>query len=133
MKLIAESDMWDTEAEKVFVEAFWETLDSLYAQEAAATQRGGSRTAMERFDDLNEEIRRRLTQAKTRTLLRAALANLFAKAGRQKSIRTHPAALWRLIDDPKQWMKGRDLALLALASHRKKDNRESANTISTAE
>ena len=39
MKLIAKDDMWDTEAEKVFVEAFWEALDSLYAQEAAATER----------------------------------------------------------------------------------------------
>jgi hypothetical protein len=52
MKLIAEDDMWDTEAEKVFVEAFWETLDSLYAQEAAATARGDSRTGEDRFEDL---------------------------------------------------------------------------------
>jgi len=133
MKLIAEDDMWDTEAEKVFVQAFWETLDSLYAQEADATRRGGSRTATDRFDDLNEEIYRRLTQAKTRTLLRAALAELFSKAGRHKMIQSHPAAIWRLIDDPKQWMKGRDLALLALTSHRKKEDRQSVTTTSTAE
>jgi CRISPR-associated protein Cas8a1/Csx13 len=75
MKLIAEDDMWDTEAEKVFVEAFWETLDALYAQEAAATERGGSRTTTERFEDLNDDIRRRLTQAKTRALLRTVLAD----------------------------------------------------------
>ncbi len=124
MKLIAEQDMWDTEAERLFVEAFWETLDSLYAQEAAATERGGSRTAAERFEDLNDDIRRRLTQAKTRTLLRAVLADLFAKAGRQRTIRTHPAVVWRLIDHPDHWRKGRDLALLALASHRKKEDRE---------
>mgnify|MGYP002785082507 CR=1 FL=1 len=130
MRLIAEDEMWDTEAEKVFVHAFWETLDSLYAQEAAATERGGSRTAAERFEDLNDEIRRRLTQAKTRVLLRTALADLFAKAGRQKSIRTNPAAVWRLIDHPEHWRKGRDLALLALASHRKKEDREAANTSS---
>jgi CRISPR-associated protein Cas8a1/Csx13 len=127
MKVIAEDDMWDTEAEKVFVEAFWETLDSLYAQEAAATERGGSRTVAERFEDLNDDIRRRLTQAKTRTLLRTVLADLFAKAGRQKTIRSHPAAVWRLIDHPDHWRKGRDLALLALASHRKKEEREAAN------
>src|SRR5262245_37485633 len=127
MKLIAEDDMWDTEAEKTFVEAFWQTLDSLYAQEAAATERGGSRTAADRFEDLNDDIRRRLTQAKTRTLLRTVLADLFAKAGRQKSIRTHPAAIWRLIDHPDYWRKGRDLALLALASHRKKEDRETTN------
>ena len=126
MKLIAEDDMWDTEAEKIFVEAFWEALDSLYAQEAAATERGGSRTVEDRFQDLNDDIRRKLTQAKTRTLLRTALADLFARAGRQKTIRSHPAAVWRLIDDPSQWQKGRDLALLALASHRKREERELA-------
>jgi CRISPR-associated protein Cas8a1/Csx13 len=125
MKLIREEAMWDTEAEKVFVEAFWEVMDSLYAQEAAATERGGSRTIMDRFEDLNDDIRRKLTQAKTRTLLRAALSDLFAKAGRQKTIRTHPAAIWRLIDHPDHWRKGRDLALLALSSHRKKEDRES--------
>jgi CRISPR-associated protein Cas8a1/Csx13 len=126
MRLISEDDMWDTEAEKVFVQAFWETLDALYAQEAAATERGGSRTATERFEDMNDDIRRRLTQAKTRTLLRAVLSDLFAKAGRQKSVRSHPAAIWRLIDHPDHWHKGRDLALLALASHRKKEEREAA-------
>jgi CRISPR-associated protein Cas8a1/Csx13 len=126
MRLIAEDDMWDTEAEKVFVSAFWETLDALYAREAAATERGGSRTAAERFEDLNDDIRRRLTQAKTRTLLRSVLADLFARAGRQKSVRAHPAAVWRLIDHPEYWRKGRDLALLALASHRKKEKREAA-------
>jgi CRISPR-associated protein Cas8a1/Csx13 len=128
MKLITEDDMWDTEAERVFVQAFWETLDALYAQEAAATARGGSRTVGERFEDLNDEIRRRITQAKTRTLLRMALADLFAKAGRQKTIRAHPAVVWRLIDHADEWRKGRDLALLALASHRKKEDRESATT-----
>ncbi|MBI4661755.1 MAG: type I-MYXAN CRISPR-associated Cas8a1/Cmx1 [Verrucomicrobia bacterium] len=128
MKLIAEDDMWDTEAERVFVEAFWEALDSLYAQEAAAIERGGTRTIEDRFKDLNDDIRRRLTQAKTRALLRTVLADLFAKAGRQKSIRNHPAAIWRLIDHPDHWRKGRDLALLALTSHRKKEEREAAAT-----
>ena len=124
MKLIQDDDMWDTEAERVFVEAFWEALDALYAQEAAATERGGSRTVADRFEDLNDDIRRRLTQAKTRVLLRTVLADLFAKAGRQRTVRTHPAVVWRLIDHPEHWRKGRDLSLLALASHRKKEDRE---------
>lgn len=150
MKLIREEAMWDTEAEKVFVEAFWEVMDSLYAQEVEAArklgwawkadeekwywnntpedlaiQRGSSRAPSKRFENLTDDIRRKLSQAKTRTLLRAALADMFAKAGRQKTIRTYPAAVWRLIDGPEHWRKGRDLALLALASHRKKKDRES--------
>ena len=124
MKLISDDDMWDAEAEKVFVQAIWETLDSLYAQEAEATKRGGSRTVTDRFKHLNEDIRRSLMQAKTRVLLRGVLAALFAKAGRRKAICHHTAAVWRLIDHPEHWQKGRDLALLALASHRNKAVRE---------
>ena len=124
MRLIKEDNMWDTEAEKFFAQAFWESLDSLYAQEAEATERGGSRTANERFEHLNEDIRRRLMQAKTRVLLRAALSELFAKAGRQKTFRTYTAAIWRLIDHPEHWQKGRDLSLVALASYRKRSVRE---------
>lgn len=128
MKLIDAEAMWDTEAEKVFVQSFWETMESLYAQEAEATERGGSRTKADRFADLNEDIRRKLTQAKTRTLLRSVLTGLFARAGRQKTLRTYPAAVWRMIDSPDQWRKGRDLALLALASYQKKEVREASTT-----
>lgn len=124
MRLIQEDNMWDTEAEKLFAQAFWESLDSLYAQEAEATERGGSRTANERFEHLNEDIRRRLMQAKTRVLLRGVLSELFAKAGRQKTFRTYTAAIWRLIDHPEHWQKGRDLSLVALASYRKRSVRE---------
>jgi CRISPR-associated protein Cas8a1/Csx13 len=127
MKLIQEEAMWDSEAEKVFVEAFWETIDSLYAQEAQATERGGSRTVDDRFEDLNDDICRSLIQAKTRTLLRAVLTDLFARAGRQKTIRTYPAAIWRLCDHADHWRKGRDLSLIALASHRKKEQRTATN------
>lgn len=124
MRLITEDAMWDTEAEKLFAQAFWEALDSLYAQEAEATERGGSRTVQDRFEHLNEDIRRRLMQAKTRVLLRASLAELFAKAGRQKTFRTYTAAFWRLIDHPDYWQQGRDLALVALASYRRRAVRE---------
>ncbi|HEX4609329.1 MAG TPA: type I-MYXAN CRISPR-associated Cas8a1/Cmx1, partial [Urbifossiella sp.] len=124
MRLIQEDIMWDSEAEKLFVQAFWETLDSLYAQEAEAKDRGGSRSIEDRFEHLNEDIRRRLMQAKTRVLLRGALAEWFAKAGRQKTFRTYTAAFWRLIDHPDYWQQGRDLALVALASYRRRAVRE---------
>jgi CRISPR-associated protein Cas8a1/Csx13 len=126
MRLIAEDDMWDTEAEKVFVQAFWETLDSLYAQEADAARRGGSASVEKRWERLEGELYRSITQAKARAPFRSAVSRWFAKAGRQKSIGAHSAAVWRLIDQ--EWSKGRDLALLALASHRNKETRESVTT-----
>jgi CRISPR-associated protein Cas8a1/Csx13 len=111
MRLISEDIMWDSEAEKLFAQAFWEALDSLYRQEADAMKYGGSRDLKERWKHLTEDIRRRLTE-------------LFAKAGRQKTFRTYTAAFWRLIDHPDHWQKGRDLSLVALASYRRRAVRE---------
>lgn len=131
MRLINQPEMWDSEAEKVFVEAVWETLSSLYAKEAAAVSRGGSATAEKRFERLEGEIYRKLTQAKTRPLVRGVMAEMLAKAGRQHSIGKHPQSIWHLLDDRKDWQKGRDLALLALASHRRKPGDEAtAGTVS---
>ena len=91
MKLIARGSMWDTEAEKVFVEAFWEVLDSLYAQEKGAHRSRWLPTADKRLEDLNDDIRRQVTQAKTRTLLRSACRTCSPRpAGRRRSAPTRP-------------------------------------------
>jgi CRISPR-associated protein Cas8a1/Csx13 len=119
MKLIQEEAMWDTEAERIFVEAFWETLKALYRREGeAAKDRGGSRSATDRMEDLNEEIRRSLVQAKTHALLRERLSEFFSrpvKNYRSPTLARHAQVIWRLVDT--DWKKGRDLALLALATY----------------
>ena len=135
MRLIKDYMMWDSEAEKLFVESFWETLDSLYRQEADAAKRGGSRNVKDRWKDMNSDIRRQLLQAKTRVLLRGVITSILAKGGRTKLLGTYLSPIWRLIDDPAQWQKGRDLALLAVASHRKRKTRDQnkADTITQQE
>lgn len=120
MELIREQAMWDSENGRILVEAFWEAIRSLYAQEADAAKRGGSRSINERIEHLNDDIFRRLMRSKTRDLLRETLAELFAKSGRQKTLRANPAVVWNLIDDPHDWKRARDLALLALATYSKK-------------
>ena len=127
MKLIQEEDMWDREVERLFVEAFWETLAALYRQEADAVSRGGSRSATDRMEDMNEAVRRDLMRAKTRSLLRQSLTEFFSKpikSFRSSTLTGHAAALWRLLDD--DWKKGRDLALLALASYQSKAKRDAS-------
>ncbi len=133
MEMIHETEMWDDEFERRFVEAFWSTLASLYAQEAKAVERGGSRRFEERLDDLNEDIRRSLMRAKTRGLLRGFLAELFAKGGRQPAVVQNRAGIWNLMDDPYDWKKARDLALLALATYQSKVKRERSTTQNTEE
>jgi CRISPR-associated protein Cas8a1/Csx13 len=122
MELIQEKEMWNGENDRLFVEAFWDTLRSLYAQEADAARRGGSRTAQKRIEHFDEDVFRRLMRSKTRDLLRETLVELFAKAGRQKTVRENPAAVWNLIDHPHAWKRARDLALLALATYTKKSD-----------
>lgn len=129
MELIQQEEMWDSPAERLFVEAFWQILAALYRREADAVERGGSRKFGERVEDLNEDIRRRLTRAKTRPLLRETIADLFARPVdkyRSPAVREHPASIWRLIDD--DWKRARDLALLALASYQSKERREAHTT-----
>lgn len=126
MELIRDKDMWDDLDERLFVEAFWEILAALYKREADAGERGGSRNWQDRCEDLNEDIRRSLARAKTGPLLRETLADLFSrpvKRYRSKAIRSQPATVWRLID--RDWKRGRDLSLLALASYQSKEKRGS--------
>ena len=125
MELIKENDMWDDESDRLFVEAFWEIMAALYRREADAVKRGGSRTWQDRCEDLNEEIRRSLTRAKTGPLLRETLADLFSRPVekyRSKAVRSNPGTIWRLIDG--DWKRGRDLALLALASYTRKEKHD---------
>jgi len=131
MELIEEKAMWDKESERYFIEAFWSVLGSLYAQEAKAVERGGSRKIEERFDDLNEDIRRSLMRAKTRVLLRGYLSELFAKGGRQPVIAQNRETIWNLIDHPYDWKKARDLALLALVTYQSKEHREKNASLQT--
>lgn len=131
MELVKEREMWDTESERYFVEAFWEILASLYAQEAKAVERGGSRKVEDRLDDLNEDIRRSLMRAKTRVLLRGYLAELFAKGGRQPTLVQNRTEIWKLMDHPWEWKRARDLALLALATYQSKEKREQAQAQSS--
>ena len=120
MELVREKEMWDTEEERIFLEVFWETLRSLMKQETTATERGGSRSVDKRLEHLDDDVFRRLMRSKTRDLLRETLAELFARAGRQRG---HPAASCRRVgpmNHPHNWKRARDLALLALATYSKK-------------
>jgi len=126
MEMIREKDMWDDESERLFVEAFWEILGALYKREAMAVERWGSRKKEERWKHLVEDVRRQISRAKTGPLLREVMTSLISRPVaefRSKLIRENPGTIWRLID--RDWKRGRDLALLALASYQSKEKRGS--------
>jgi len=134
MELIQEGEMWNTPGERMFVEAFWQILSALYRQEVDAVERGGARKIEERLQDLNEDLRRRITRAKTRPLLRETILDLFAKpveTYRSPIVRQHPALVWSLLDDAHEWKRARDLALLALVSYQSKEKREAGRGASS--
>lgn len=102
--------------DEAFVQAFHAAMKSLFAQEAARAEQG-SRSANERFADLVESTRREITRAQTRSLLRATLSRFWSRGGANKAVQEHGAVLWRLIDDPREWRRARDLALLSLVTY----------------
>lgn len=130
MALTNEADMWDDPRDRATLEAFWDTLARHYHLECkAAEERGGSRNADERMNDLNEQLRRSLLQAKTQLLLRKTLAEFFSRpAGlpRSEALCSNVANVWRLLN--RDWRKGRDLALLALMTYQSRERREQHRT-----
>ncbi|MEZ6132514.1 MAG: type I-MYXAN CRISPR-associated Cas8a1/Cmx1 [Planctomycetaceae bacterium] len=133
MNLIREDEMWDDPLERDFAHVFWEILGALYYREKEAVDRGGSRSWGDRIEDLNEDIRRNLTRAKTGPLLRETISELLARPVekyRSPTLRQNPGLMWRLID--RDWKRGRDLALLALASYQNKEKREGTGTDKSA-
>lgn len=115
-------EMWkmgdsSTAVDEAFVSAFHEALRHLYGKEKEAAKRG-SRSATERMQDRTEQVRRELSRANTRPLLRAVLAEFFAEAGRTVPLKDHRQAIWQFIDGARSWRRARDLALLSLATYK---------------
>lgn len=106
-----------------FSKAFHSALRSLYGREAAQATRG-SRSVTDRLEDRTEKIRRELARAQTRQHVRAALAELFAEAGRSREIQDHGDEIWLFIDDARDWRRARDLSLLCLATYARPEDDE---------
>ena len=112
--------MWDNDNERVFLRIMHEMLGTLMWREVQALQRGGSRRIGDRIDDLLERIRRDVTNAKTRPMVRDALTRWITKGGSHETIREQKWVFWKMVDDPHEWEKARDLARLALVTYEPK-------------
>lgn len=114
-----------TDIDAVFHDAFRLALRNLYGREKAQAQRG-SRSVNERQRDRTEKIRRELMKAQTRQHVRGVIAEIFAEAGRNRVVQSYAQEIWRFIDNPQDWRRARDLALLSLATYARMSGDEGA-------
>jgi CRISPR-associated protein Cas8a1/Csx13 len=70
-----------------------------------------------RWDNERERLRLAFAGSKTLDQMRAALADLFSRAGANKELQVHWPRLLKFMREP-HWQQARDLSLVALASYR---------------
>lgn len=108
--------------ERWFVEACHEAIRFTYGRLAEKTKERGE---LANFDRENIRIRTGLSRCKNAETFREFITDFWSRSGRLPTLQEHWDELMELVMDPKQWRKGRDLALLALASYKGREKNES--------
>lgn len=101
-----------------FVKTCHEAIYCTYGRISKKTQDRGE---LANFDRENIRIRTGLTRCKNAETFREFITDFWSRSGRLPTLQEHWDELMDLVMDPKQWRRGRDLALLALASYRGKE------------
>jgi CRISPR-associated protein Cas8a1/Csx13 len=109
------------EREKLFVRACHEAIRYTYGKLA---QRAGENQEVTNFDRETIRIRTGLGRCKSASSFREFITDFWSRAGRIPTLQNNWEELMSLIMDEKEWKKGRDLALLALASYKKEPKPE---------
>ncbi|MEW6496221.1 MAG: type I-MYXAN CRISPR-associated Cas8a1/Cmx1 [Cyanobacteriota bacterium] len=118
---MVQKSLWDTEAKKLFVEAFHETLRHTYGQAGSRAEQSNKEP---NFDRINIQIRTRLLRCKNAESLRKFIVEFWSKPGRKPPIlQKNWQELMILITEDDDWKLTRDLSLLALASYKSKGNK----------
>ena len=89
----------------------------------ADESRDNPATMKNRFQGERDKWRLAFAGAKTLDQLRAALADLWSRAGANEELRDHWPAVMQLLR-PNNWRQARDLALVALASYQREHKEE---------
>ena len=115
--------------ERWFVQTCHEAIRFTYGRLAEKTKDRGE---LANFDRENIRIRTGLSRCKNAETFREFITDFWSRAGRLPTLQEHWDELMELVMDEKQWRKGRDLALLALASY-KGSRKEELDTPTAAE
>ncbi len=114
--------------EKLLIESVHSALRMRFGAISAETQGMANQTRKNRMNGERERWRLAFSKAKTADQVRAALADLWSRAGTVKELKESWTELLPLLHSS-QWAKARDLALVALASYRGKEVVEEAASI----
>jgi CRISPR-associated protein Cas8a1/Csx13 len=105
---------WDEEREKLFVQACHQAIRYTYGQLSKNTKSG----EQPNWEKVSNRMRSGLGRCKNASSFREFITKFWANAGRIPTLQEHWQDLMDLVMDERQWKKGRDLALLALASYK---------------
>lgn len=130
---------WNSESERLFVEACHEALGAIYGQvKEQAVNNADKHSSSDEFkkDAIRASfqreairIRSSLSRCKNAETFREFITKFWAKAGRVPTLKQHWQTLMDLVMGRGDWKKARDLTLLALASYKGKGKVEDANSL----
>ncbi|MDW8244865.1 MAG: CRISPR-associated protein Cas8a1/Csx13, partial [Thermogemmata sp.] len=116
--MVNDPQMWDSEGEKLMVQAVHEAIYRSLGRIKDETDGPGvppSDATRGRWKNFWQKRRLELVGAKTEEQARFALTNLFSRAGNNEVLRQHWEAVLEVMR--RDWRLARDLGLLALASY----------------
>jgi CRISPR-associated protein Cas8a1/Csx13 len=111
--------------EKILIYSVHTALRQRFGAIGDETKNLAAQTRKNRLHGERERWRLAFAKAKTPEQIRAALADLWSRAGSNKELKERWQDLLPLLQ-PSQWTRARDLALVALASYRGKAEEEEA-------
>jgi len=114
---------WDDNTEKLFVQACHQALRQMYGKMAERAKERGEQI---NFDRENEKIRVELSRCKNADSFRQFITDFWSRAGQINVLQENWQDLLPLATGDRGWKRGRDLALLALASYKKPEQSASA-------
>ncbi|MBW4672156.1 MAG: type I-MYXAN CRISPR-associated Cas8a1/Cmx1 [Cyanomargarita calcarea GSE-NOS-MK-12-04C] len=110
--------MQSDEREKLFVKACHEAINYTYGQVADKTKPG----EIPNFERVTVKIRTGLGRCKNAEIFREFITDFWSRAGKIPTLQQHWEELMEFVMLEKNWKKSRDLALLALASYKRKED-----------
>lgn len=113
--MIADDKMWDTDGERLVVQAVHAALRGRYAQ-IADENKTNSAAMRNRFSGEYDRWRLAFSGSKTPDQFRKALCDLFSRAGRNPVLQKQWADVLPMLRTS-NWQHARDLALIALCSY----------------